>query len=77
MVTERLGYADYQPGRVGSEARDNGARESELGKGATQDLREWEGVPVEDRTFAALVRPPGKLRVTRSTSARDRAVRVR
>jgi hypothetical protein len=60
MVTERLGYADYQPGRVGSEAGDNGVRESEVGKRAAQDLREWEGVPIEDRMFAALVRPPRK-----------------
>ena len=55
MVTERLGYTDYQPGRVGESAR-----ESDVRKRVAQDLREWEGVPIEDRTFAALVRPPGK-----------------
>jgi len=60
MVTERLGYADYQPGRVGNGARDSGASERDVGKRTAQDLREWEGVPVEDRTFAALVRPPRK-----------------
>ena len=60
MVTERLGYADYQPGRVGNGARDSRARERDVGKRTAQDLRKWEGVPVEDRTFAALVRPPRK-----------------
>jgi len=55
MVTERLGYTDYQPGRVGESAR-----MSDVRKRAAHDLREWEGVPVKDRTFAALVHPPGK-----------------
>jgi hypothetical protein len=51
MVTERLGYAEDQP---------VGVRESDVSRRAAHDLREWEGVPVKDRTFAALVHPPGK-----------------